>query len=345
MRRANPGQDAQAIGSRYRQKTIRVGIVPRAPELLGFGMLYALFMGAILSGLVTFTSWPQVDLLHNARVDLDLLYSHPHFFRYLIARPGLMLADQVGDIGFSVYVAHFAFGSLSLMYYLVRDKPVALRFLCVFTIFGVQLLMNGRGTISWFGWMVVLVYLFEVRSPKPLSHLPVLLVALLCTSVSSGTFSVAFVTLLVYLTSRAVSSDTSKNLITVAVIAVLYTGLFLEGLERNIDFYALGTRNPLLNMLRHGVGDIVLNHPVLILGALCFLMLGGLIAWYQLRRKPEIRELLVLAVPLAGGAFGITTLTLFLPSLLTVVPRRLFDLDRVQSAPLQRFSTIAQRPI
>ena len=287
-----------------------------------FVLVYAMVMAIAYFGVLKFLSWPQVEDLHYSRLDLVLLRDHPHFWRYLIARPGLQLSDRIGDLGFSLYVSNFAVGSLFLMYYLLRGRPLLIIVGAVFSIFVVQFFMNGRGAISWFGWMAILAIMFHPKLVSLPVRIPVLLFALLCCSVSSGTFSVAYISVLAYTASRMRHGEIWKNVFVISLILIAYNDLFLEGLVRNLSYYTLGTRNPVVNMLRHGAGAIILNYPVLFVLVIPIFMAIGLWAFLFLRRKPEPREIIALVVPVAGGVFGYTTLTLLLPSLITVLARR-----------------------
>lgn len=285
------------------------------------GLVLFLVMVPIVSGLMEFVSWPQVVALHQSNVDIQGLSGHPHFFRYLVALPGLLMEDWLGPIGFSLYVGGFAIGSIVIIRNMVASSgpmPVAI---CVLLVFAIHIFMNGRGAISWFGWMIVLNFIFRRRIVRTLRHLPALMFALLCTSVSSGTFSVAFIALIATLAIEARDGRMLKSLALGVAFIFAYLGLFLQGLERNLLFYTMGTRNPVINMLRHGFGDIVLNHPVTIILALIVVTAIGLAVWSSLRTKPSAKEVVVLLTPLMGGVFGYTTLTLFIPSILTVVAR------------------------
>lgn len=287
-----------------------------------FLAVYAMVLALTYFGVLKFLSWPQIEDLHYSRLDLVLLRDHPHFWRYLIARPGMQLSDRIGDLGFSLYVANFAVGSLFLMYYLLRGRPLLIIASAVLSIFVVQFFMNGRGAISWFGWMAILAVMFHPNVISLYIRVPALLFALLCCSVSSGTFSVAYISVLAYTASRMRRGEIWKGVFVISVILIAYNDLFLEGLVRNLSYYTLGTRNPLVNMLRHGAGSIILNYPVIFVMVIPFFMAIALWAFLFLRPKPEPREIFALVVPVAGGVFGYTTLTLLLPSLITVLARR-----------------------
>jgi hypothetical protein len=300
----------------------RNDLLTRFAEPVVIILAYLLFVGLVLSGVISFVAWQQVEDLHYARVALEVLYGHPHFARYLIARPGLMLSDTMGPVGFSFYVANFAALSVLLMYLLLRGRNWLLILLACLSIFAIQLFMNGRGAISWFGWMAILWLIFEPGKLRWFLHLPLLFFALLCTSVSSGTFSVAFVSVFGIYLHRLRKNGIWYTAAVSGALIYAYYGLFMEGVQRNLSYYALGTRSPIVNMLRHGFGDVILNNPVLVVTVVTvlFLAVGALIL--ALRVKPQVREVLVLIVPLGGGIFGYTTLSLLLPSLIVVVSRR-----------------------
>lgn len=313
---------ATALTASPRTPPRRMDLLTRIAEPVLILLLYLPFMGLVLSGVIDFVAWQQVEDLHYARVALEVLYGHPHFARYMVARPGLLLSDLVGPVGFSFYVANFAATSVFLMYVLLRRQNWLVVVLACFSIFVVQLFMNGRGAISWFGWMVILWLIFDPEKLRWYLRLPLLFFALLCTSVSSGTFSVAFVSVLVFYLTSIRRIGFWYTAVIVGGLLYAYYGLFMEGLQRNLSYYDLGTRNPVVNMLRHGFGEIVLTSPVLFVGAVIvlFLAIGALVL--ALRVKPQVREVLVLILPLGGGTFGYTTLSLLLPSLIVVFSRR-----------------------
>jgi hypothetical protein len=311
-----------------RRPTGRLDVLSKVAEPFLIVLLYLPFIGLVLSGVITFIAWQQVEDLHYARVELEVLYGHPHFFRYLIARPGLLLSDVMGPVGFSFYVANFAAMSILLMYLMLRGRNWLLILLACTSIFLVQLFMNGRGAISWFGWMAILWLIFEPDKLRWYLRLPLLFFALLCTSVSSGTFSVAYFTVIGYYLHRLPKQGIWSTAIVIGALIYTYWGLFMEGLQRNLSYYTLGTRNPVVNMLRHGFGEIVLDNPVVFVVAVVVLFLAIGTLTLALRVKPQMRELLVLLFPLGGGTFGHTTLSLLLPSVIVVVSRRAAGLVR-----------------
>lgn len=296
---------------------------------------------ALLDGF-SFFAWQQVVDLYNYHAPFDALYGHPHFFRYLVAYPGLLLSDLYGEEMFSLYIVSFMTLSIYLMYYLLKDtKSLIILFGCV-SVFILHIFMNGRGAISWLGWMMILFVIFTNSGQKDkIFNTIILLVALLLCSVSSGTFSVAYASVIFFYVYkfikyfRFVSIHVLISLLIPIFISYAYYDLFMSGLDRNLNYYRIGSRNIIYNMIEHGFGSIVLEHPIYISVAIALLVIIFSYLFFSLRTKPTILEFIAIGVPLAGGVFGYTTMTLAIPSLFLVVFARIggVDLVRRQRSP------------
>lgn len=291
-------------------------------------------IGLSLLGKFSFYSWQQVLDLYSYGLPFDALYGHPHFFRYLVAYPGLHLANLYGEEWFSVYIVFFMTLSIYLMYYLLREGKSGLIFLSCASVFILHIFMNGRGAISWLGWMLIVYVMFTNTGQKEkIINTPILILALLLCSVSSGTFSVAYITVILFYTYKFFKHFKLLNfdiLLRISIpffISYLYYDLFMSGINRNLDYYRLGSRNIIYNMLEHGFGSFVLEHPLYIAIMLISLLIILSYLFFALDRKPTILEFIVIGVPLAGGIFGYTTMTLAIPSLFLVVFARLGGVD------------------
>lgn len=303
----------------------------QSPFTVMFGLL---FVAAILflsfQGYITFTSWQQVVDLHNSNLSLSDLSDHPHFYRYLTALPGLFAEDYYGEGAFSVYISLIMILSLYFMYLLLRDQNPSVIILACTSVFTFHMFMNGRGAISWFGWMIVLFVISRNREYFNLRDLYYLLFALLCCSVSSGTFSVAFFVVCIQLLYMFARFFNFRYIAYLAIVVFSYGNLAIEGLNRNIGYYSLGTGNPILNMLDHGLGSIVRGQPFIVSLILSISIILFSIVVFSLKKKPKFYEYTIVIVPIVGGIFGITTLTLVLPSTILVVSRRInFNTSKV----------------
>lgn len=313
------------------------------------GILAFLICMSVLSflGGFSFFAWQQVLDLYNYRVPFDALFEHPHFFRYLVAYPGLLLSDLYGEQMFSVYIVMFMTLSIYLMYYLLRDaKSFVILFSC-FSVFVLHVFMNGRGAISWLGWMMILYVIFTNNGQKEkLSNILILLLALLLCSVSSGTFSVAYAAVIFFYIYKFIKYFGSLNihvlisLLITVFISYTYYGLFMSGLERNLNYYRIGNRNLIYNMLEHGFGSVVLEHPIYISVAITSLVIMSSYLFFSLKTKPTILEFIAIGTPLVGGVFGYTTMTLAIPSIFLVIFARLGGVDLVRRQRPARMNAI-----
>lgn len=290
---------------------------------------------ALLGGF-SFFAWQQVLDLYNYHVPFDVLFGHPHFFRYLVAYPGLLLSDLYGEQMFSLYIVCFMAMSIYLMYYLLRDAKSSIILFSCTSVFILHIFMNGRGAISWLGWMMILYVIFTNSGQKDkISNTLILLLALLMCSVSSGTFSVAYATIILFYTYkfikyfRFVNIHVLISLLIPIFISYAYYDLFMSGLDRNLNYYRIGSRNIIYNMLEHGFGSIVLEHPIYISIAIALLVIIFSYLFFSLKTKPTILEFIAIGVPLAGGVFGYTTMTLAIPSFCLVVFARIGGVDLI----------------
>jgi hypothetical protein len=183
--------------------------------------------------------------------------------------------------------------------------------------------MNGRGAISWFGWMIILSVISNDKRDIDFKEIIFLLFALLCCSVSSGTFTVAFFVVVAYLSYLIFIKMKLKHIAYAVILLYTYTDLAMEGINRNISYYSLGTGNPIVNMLEHGFGSFVRQYSISISIIIALLFVIITVLLFSMKRKITYWEYTIILFPIFGGVFGYTTLTLLLPSVVLIVSRRI----------------------
>jgi hypothetical protein len=272
--------------------------------------------------LLDFSPWPQVEDLHLSNARLVDLFEHPHFYRYIISMPGLIARDYFFEIGFSLYISLFMLFSILLMYFKIKYKHMFVIALACSTIFIGHLFMNGRGAISWLGWMIVLYIVSENKNMIGIKKTLFIIFALLCCSVSSGTFTVSFFVILTFFLKEFFYNKNLRAIIAFFLVYILYIDLALEGIERNLRYYSLGTGNPILNMIDHGFGELAKQNSIQISLFLSLLFISATFFIFSMKSKIKFWEGVCLIYPLAGGVFGYTTLTLMIPSIILILSSR-----------------------
>jgi hypothetical protein len=273
--------------------------------------------------IISFESWAQVADLYSYHISFTALFGHPHFFRFLIAYPGLFLSDKLGDQMFSIYIVGFMIGGMYVVCIVLERVEIKYVYLNWVGIFIVHMFMNGRGAISWFGWMIVIFIMFKTsESKESLMRTAIILIALLCCSVSSGTFSVAFCSVVIFYFYKAIITRNAYTIFVLVLTILTYKDLFFIGIERNVQYFTIGSSNIIFNMSQHGVGYYLIDNAGAISLTLSLIMIPMTYLVFYLKNKPKFVEVLAIVMPIAGGAFGYTTLTLVLPSLfLTIFAR------------------------
>jgi hypothetical protein len=294
-----------------------------------------------LMGIFSFQSWQQVDDLYGYGLPFSDLSDHPHFFRFLVAFPGLYLSDVYGEEWFSVYIVSFMILSIYFMYFLLRDANSFLIFTSCAAVFLLHMFMNGRGAISWLGWMMVIYTICEnFDKDEKLLNVMFLALALLLCSVSSGTFSVAYAAVILlyiykfYINFKFFNFNLLLILASLIIISYLFYDLFLSGIERNINYYTIGSTDSFYNMMQHGFGSVIIENPIYTIISLILIFVIFSYIYYAMEKKPNVIEFIMIIVPFAGGVFGYTTMTLTVPSVILVVSARAGGTDLLSRGSL-----------
>jgi hypothetical protein len=224
--------------------------------------------------------------------------------------------------------------SIYLMYFLLRDANFFLIFMSCAAVFLLHMFMNGRGAISWLGWMMVIYTICEnFDKDEKLLNVMFLTLALLLCSVSSGTFSVAYVAVILlyfykfFINFKFFNFNLFLILASLIIISYSFYDLFLSGIERNVNYYTLGSTSIFYNLIQHGFGLIIIENPIYIIISLILIFVIYSYIYYAVEKKPNVIEFILIVVPFAGGVFGYTTMTLAIPSIILVVSARVGGTD------------------
>lgn len=280
----------------------------------------------VFTGVKSFSAWPQVIELWQGGVSLESLIGHPHFFRYIIAYPGLALETRYPGFGFSFYCSLYLIINARLWAEIIWKtgffKPSLIGW-CIF--FSAHLAMNGRGVIAWSAWLMCISLCVD------LSRLEVdvkwfatrLFLSCFLAAVSTGVFVVALVSIIyfvmIYWRSRGGGLLGAKAVffcISALPFFYIFIDYFIVAIEKNLDFYGGGMRG-VLKMLDHGLGQFVLSIDYFGFLALIFFIFFFMIVMVIMHlgvKISPIKKLLVISV--FGGMFGFTVLTLAIPLLL-----------------------------
>lgn len=273
--------------------------------------------------IIDFEPWAQVVDLYSYHAPLYLLADHPHLYRYIITYPGLYLSEFYGEQMFSMYVSLFF--AISALFFTITIAGARQAFVVagVIAMAIVHAFMNGRGAISWCGWLIAIYVITRPTEGKGSPFFIVLVsFALLASSVSSGTFAVTFSALAIEAARRIFFYRSVAYSLYLAPSLYLFYGYFALSFEKNLDYYRIGKSNPVINMLSHGLGGLIAGSSALLLVVLLIGILSPFLI-HALSRRLTTAELIILLVPIAGGMFGYTTLTLAIPSIIIIASRGL----------------------
>lgn len=280
---------------------------------------------ASASGMKVFNSWDQVSMLWEGDINPLLLIGHPHLPRYLVAYPGFLLDELLPGIGFSLYIAVFVAINFVLLRAVallaIQRKPSITTYLGFAVIY---LAMNGRGCIAWTSWLLCIwvCHKISMNIDRAASQLGWIALSCLLAAVSTGVFIVVVVTFLFFILghhrpAKQVSLTRKVLILCVAVpLGNAVLEYFLIAVEKNIEFYG-GGMSGVINMLEHGLGVVFVEINLLSLVLLWFVAFGAVVVAFMAisgRRFCPLDRLILL--PVLGGLFGFTVLTLVIPPLL-----------------------------
>lgn len=293
-----------------------------------------------ISSLKVFYAWEQVSTLWNGNINPLSLFGHPHFPRYILAYPGFLLQELLPINGFSIYISvFFAINVLLLtkVSLLINHRRPSI---FIFTIFiATHMAMNGRGVIAWTSWLICLWVCLKLKKKiaRPFTEMGWITLSCWFAAVSTGVFILVITTFIIYLSKNiklgeiAKSEGKVRTIFFVLPISYVFLHYFIVAIEKNLDFYGGGV-GAVFNMLQHGLGIVLINLTPINL--LLIITMGFLsvfiVALVTLGRSMTDHELFIV-LPLMGGFFGYTVLTLIIPSLFLRISALRFRLISINS--------------
>ena len=284
-----------------------------------FLALATLYAVVVLSGLKTFALWDQVRLLLDADPLAVLFQLHPHGLRLLVVQPAAALA-RLGvdpDPAWSlcclllILAAALLCARAAALLCAAPAQEARFRTPALAMLAAISLGMNGRLIPAFAGLALAVAVLAEMRAGVARwTWFPGLGLALVLSSVSSGTLAVTAVAAITALFLAPMIRPTRSGLLVVAAASLVLTvgaGLVVKaGADKALAYF----QGDVLAVLAHGPGGLV--HPALALGALLPL---GAAAWWL--GRPALRPVRVIAWAAAAmGLFGWSTLAVgFIPGL------------------------------
>lgn len=285
-----------------------------------------------LSGFKNFSAWPQVLDLWDLDLPLEYLTEHPHFFRYLVVYPGFMLENYFGNYGFSIYLCIFFATNIVLWRLLINKYCGRNPNVIIWILFlGVHLAMNGRGVIAWCAWLICMHVCLDLSDVNRNTLFPIFRIVFssFLGTVSTGVF-VVIVFAILFFVFRWLRAKKKKHNIFLSLFVLFlsipfFIGIydyFVAAVSKNVDFYGGGLYG-FFGMFQHGLGMIFfffedINYAYLSLWCLALLpVITFLFAFLFVRLRTSWSAFGVLQmIPIAGGLFGFTVLTLAIPLLL-----------------------------
>lgn len=292
--------------------------------------LLSFFFALVVTEVVQFNLWSQVVLLWQAKPQPEALFLHPHGPRYSLVLPLFWIAENVSANYNSVFSLFVPVLMLSAARFIAMAAHSVLnemdvgsyRFflLSAFIVLGcMSLFMNGRLVFSLLAASILVSLFYRWQFIGRAKKVFFLFVSLFLASVSSGTFIVAFVWVLIFLLAIAgpvgkTKRDKVSPIFPALVVAGIASPVFWIFIDKNISFFDYG-HGVLVNMLSHGMGQIfhVVGPVVAGLVVLVSSILVS-ISLFLLWVFPFLRwPLLMCGVAIGGGLFGYSAATMSIP--------------------------------
>lgn len=304
-------------------------------------LLIATYSLACLFGILNFHLWGQVVTLWDDNTEISSLLLHPHGMRYLLVYPIFVVSDLL-NVSYNwlfsntviiliiTITRHVIKAVEEIQHGLTKsDKDILFLLICSFFM-ALSLFMNGRILFALTGSAILINILISWDKHNLWGIVLPLFLIVFLSSVSSGTLVVSIITFISFLIYKSMTTGLkySKNhmlLILFAGILATVFPLLKILVMKNINFYG-GGWDGLIAMLAHGLGKVFLvvdsDVLALILLTLALTVMLFLMSYHYYKRM--IIPIFFIALSLAGGLFGKSTLMMFLPPFIVVVCVMLF---------------------
>lgn len=221
----------------------------------------------------TFDPWSQVTLILSSDLPLLAHSGDFHFYRTLVASPGLWLEGIWPEHGFSLYASLFVF-LVSLLFAKIHRlvSGRAPQLWTWFPLLAVFMLMNGRGAFGWAGWLLCvhacLSFSEGVQPGVSAKTMLQLFLGLSIATISSGVFVTCIVFISYFAFAECVSGQRNRRwrmtktraigaaivFITLPVAAYLAFDHAFDAVRKVLTFYGGGLEG-LIGIASHGVAS------------------------------------------------------------------------------------------
>lgn len=285
--------------------------------------LLLFYMILIFLGIKEFIIWNQISVLMmddntNNRFDILInLYqsNHPHALRATLVYPIL-------EFGRIFYISEKLFYSIVLVLLLFFSYKMIKKILNILLIkqtlpiliflFLLSYFMNGRIIFAIFGNMLIVYAIFmnEWNNSSIVKLIYLLFTGLFFITVSSGTFSVGLLTiLLVYFLQFIIFFPRFKKkylsiYFSLFGLFIIVVPFLIMWVEKNMNYYG----GSFINMLNHGYGKFIVNNEYLLIGIfLIFLLLIIIILIFLSKNSLYIIPFSQMIAAFIVGLFGYTS--------------------------------------
>ncbi len=285
---------------------------------------------ASITGIKKFEAWDQVSTLWDSGIAPILLVDNPHLLRFLVVYPGFMLEEIHPGVGFSIYIGIFFAINCVVWRQIVfrsigRGPP-----LWAWVVFvAAHASMNGRGVLAWTAWLLCVAISIRIlrQSKSVIGESPKVLLSCFLATVSTGVFVVVFSAFVLTMIrhARTKRAETRRGMVyigRIAIVAVMGVFADIPGLQSiKISSFSAGgsTGQSICSVMEpapYSVG-ISVGVTLSIWAMMVAILLGLRLAF----GRPLPIEVLFTLLPLAGGLFGYTVLTLSIPMILVLAAR------------------------
>lgn len=290
-------------------------------------LIFIIYFILILLEVKKFIIWGQItnvlvpnEMLNNYEIITNLIETnHPHILRILLIVPFYAISEYISidlELFFSITLMMFIF----ILYYLhlkILNSIVSrekLFFILLFFL-GLSFLMHGRIMFSILGNTILLFLLYKsfYSSYKigKFKFLVLFIIALWFVSVSSGTFIVFLLTILIFYTIQAliklpyISKELLFSFSMFLLLILLISPIIMVFVEKNLNYYD----GSIVNMLSHGAGRYLIDYFYIVLPLLMlFILFLPIFLRYLKKYRILILPASMIISSLVVGLFGFSSL-------------------------------------
>jgi hypothetical protein len=311
-------------------------------------IVFIAFSLLTILGILNFELWDQVDVLNSSGSSIGELWGHPHFLRYILVLPFFEGSQYMG----MDYNRLFTLSIPILLYLIQRYTILSIeviwikyhsilrlglhQFLVMFLLVSVVSLMNGRIIFSILGSAILLYSFVNWENLGVRKLLFYILIAFFLCSVSSGTFTIAILLAVVFVLYKLFKNKNKKEFFIFVPFLMLFLAILpilMVLIKKNVDYFGGGFDGSIA-MLHHGLGQYFLSvEPVTLI---MLLMILSISFWFVLILISAFKRISIpiwiVLVSIMGGAFGFSTMMIFIPALIVLFVSATFSFLRRRGA-------------